>query len=155
MAEFVFGSHAAKKTQYVLRRVEDALKDGKKVIIIVPEQQALAWDTLTAERLSPTDAFNVETVSFTRLADNVFRRFGGTAKKYITDSEKTLLMWNAVAACADRMEAFRALDREDRYAQMFLKTVNELKMYSVSPRDLVEAAEKISGGGTLLSLIHI
>lgn len=149
MAEFVFGRHAAKKTEYILGKMENSLKSGKKVIIIVPEQQALVWDTITAEKLSPSDAFNVETVSFTRLCDSVFRTFGGTARKYITDSEKTLLMWNALFTCADKMKAFRSLDREDRYAPLFLQTVNELKLYSVTPAQLFDAADRLSHSGTL------
>ncbi len=149
MTEFVFGRHAAKKTEYVLSKMKKALEAGRRVIIIVPEQQALVWDTLTCENLSPTDAFNVETVSFTRLADNVFRAFGGTACRYITDAEKTLLMWNAVVTCADIFRAFRSLDREDRYAPMFLRAVDELKLYSVTPAQLLDAADRLEGSGTL------
>ncbi len=149
MTEFVFGRHAAKKTEYVLGKMRSSLSDGKKVIIIVPEQQALFWDTVTAESLPPKYAFNVETVSFTRLADNVFRTFGGTARKYITDSQKTLLMWNTVVSCSDRMKSFRSLDREDRYAPSFLRFISELKLYSVSPADLLDAADRLGNAGTL------
>lgn len=149
MAEFVFGRRAAEKTEYILKKMRDRLSSGKKVIIIVPEQQALFWDTVTADRLPETDALNIETVSFTRLADNVFRKYGGTACRYVTDAEKTLLMWNAIFSCADRMEAFRSLDREDRYVSQLLGTVNELKMYSVTPTDLISAAERLDTTGTL------
>lgn len=144
MTEFVFGRGAGEKTEYILGKMEQSLKVGKRVIIIVPEHQAMVWDTLTAERLSPIHAFNTETVSFTRLADNVFRAFGGTARKYITDSQKLLLMWNTLVACADKTEAFHALDREDRYTSLFLQTVNELKLYSLSPGDVVKAAEEFT-----------
>lgn len=155
MTEFIFGRSAREKTEYLLEKIEEQLRSGKKIIMIVPEQQALYWDSLAARRISPRDAFLVETVSFTRLADSVFRLYGGVAKHYITDAEKTLIMWNAMTSVAPRLTVYGELRRAERYTPMMRHAISEMKLYGTSPADLETAADKIeaeeAGGASSLA----
>ena len=84
MTEFVFGLGPGEKSEYVLQRMRRSLKQGRRVVLIVPEQQVLTWDRRCAQSLPACAMLQAEVVSFTRLADSVFRRFGGVAKRYIT-----------------------------------------------------------------------
>lgn len=147
MAEFIFGRSAAKKTEYLLAAAKRQLEvdENKRVIVIVPEQQALYWDTLAARSISRRDALRIEVVSFTRLADSVFRRFGGVAKHYITDAEKTLIMWNAMVSVAPRLTVYGEVTRGERYAPMLRRAVSEMKLYGTTPADLEAAADKLEG----------
>ncbi len=147
MTEFIFGRSAAEKTEYLLEKIKEQLKDGKKIIIIVPEQQALYWDSLAARMLPASDAFLIETVSFTRLADIVFREYGGVAKHYISDAEKTLIMWNAMTSVAPRLTVYGELRRAERYVPMMRHAVSEMKLYGTAPSDLEAAADKIEAEG--------
>ena len=111
MVEFVYGRHPAEKTEYILTKMKEALRDEKKVVLIIPEHQALYWDTVAAQKLTPTDAFNVETVSFTRLANNVFRKFGGAAAQYVDEGEKAIIMWNAINSVSHLLTVFNSPER--------------------------------------------
>jgi len=144
MIEFVFGKEPFSKTQYVIEKMKKALKDSKPCVLIVPEQQALYWDTLAAQSFEPTDAFHIEAVSFRRLADSVFRTYGGSAKNYINEAKSTLLMWSAVNAVSSELQVFTDKAREDRYVPLMLRTVSELKLYGVRPEDISEAADRLS-----------
>ncbi len=146
MVEFVYGRQPSKKTEYILEKMKKVLKEGKKVVLIIPEQQALFWDTVAAKRLTPTDAFNVETVSFTRLANNVFRKFGGTAGQYVNEGEKAILMWNAINSVAPMLSVFNSPERRERYVPLMLRTVSELKLYGIGGEDLIGAADKMDEG---------
>lgn len=145
MTEFVFGRDAEKKNGYIIEKMKKALQENKKIILITPEQQALFWDGVCARELPKNKLFSVDTLSFTRLADNIFRTYGGAAKNYISEAGKTLIMWSALVSVNDKLKAFRARDREDRYAPLFLRAVNEMKMYSLTPSDLLLAEKKLSG----------
>ena len=136
----------------MLERIKDSLGGGRGVILIVPEQQALTWDRICADRLPATDALNIETVSFTRLADSVFRRFGGTAKNYITDAKKNLIMWNAIESVRDKLTIFGRRDREDRYIPLMRRTVSEAKLYGLTPSDMDRAADRLEKEGRAMSL---
>lgn len=146
VTEFVFGLGSREKSNYILQKMQRSLKDGRRVVLIVPEQQALIWDRRCAQALPAGAMLQTEIVSFTRLADSVFRRFGGVAKHYITDAKKTLVMWNALVSLRDSLHIYGREDREDRYVPLLLHAVSELKAYSVTPAMLTEAAEQLSEG---------
>lgn len=152
MTELIFGLSAKEKSTYVTSKMQLSLKRGKRVVLIVPEQQALVWDRRCARVLPARAMMKTEIVSYTRLADSVFRRFGGVAKHYITDAKKTLVMWNALIALRDSLHIYKREDREDRYVPLLLHAVNELKAYSVTPAMLEAAAEQLEneGGRTAL-----
>ncbi|MBR6676455.1 MAG: PD-(D/E)XK nuclease family protein [Clostridia bacterium] len=141
MIEFVFSKQAASRTEYVIEKLGKALSEGFECVVIIPEQQALYWDTLVARRFLPTDALKVETLSFRRLADSVFRTYGGSAKNYINEAQSTLLMWSAVNSVAPALKAFKATARNDRYVPLFLRAKSELKLYGISPKTIMEASE--------------
>lgn len=143
MTEFVFGLGSGEKSNYILQKMQRSLEDGRRVVLIVPEQQALVWDRRCARFLPAGAMLQTEIVSFTRLADSVFRRFGGVAKHYITDAKKTLVMWNALVSLRDSLHIYGREDREDRYVPLLLHAVSELKAYAVTPAMLMEAAEQL------------
>ena len=155
MVEFVYGRQPSEKTEYIIEKMKKALHEGKKAVLIIPEQQALYWDTVAAERLTPEDAFNVETVSFTRLANNVFRQFGGAAGRYAGDGEKAIIMWNAINSVSPLLKVFNSPERRERYVPLMLRTVSELKLYGICGEDLTVAADKMSEeSGSLPSRIR-
>lgn len=155
MIEFIFGREATQRTEYIIEKMKKCLSENKKAVLLIPEHQALFWDTLTAKRFAPTDAFNIETVSFTRLADSVFRRFGGSAKRYVTDSEKLLLMWSAINSVSEGLKVFDRTSREDRYVPLMLRARSELKLYGIGDEDIAAAAEKLEGEkGSLSGRLH-
>ena len=144
MVEFVFGLSRERKRRYILDKMADGLKNGKRILLIAPEQQALMWDSLVAGQLPPSAAFKVETLSFTRLADSVFRKSGGCAKNYITDAKKTLLMWKAMVSVKEQLRVM-GRGREDRYVPILLKAVSEGMLYDQTPASLMKAAEILDG----------
>jgi len=146
--EFVFSREQKAKTNYVIEKMKSALALGKKVILIIPEHQALQWDTVCAKSFPKRDALRMETLSFTRLADSVFRRFGGSAKRYVTKAEKALLMWSAVNSVKHELSTLK--DPDSRYIDLINHAVSELKLYGVSPEELALCAERVEGEkGTL------
>ncbi len=151
MIEFVFGREPSSKTEYVIEKMKSALKNEKRCVLIIPEQQALFWDTVVAERFDPTDSFSIEVVSFKRLANSVFRTFGGCAKTYINDAEKSLIMWSAIVSVSDKLKAFKAPDREDRYVPLMSRAVSETKLYGIGPEALMDASRKTEGTSPSLS----
>lgn len=150
MIEFVFGRQPSQKTEYVVKKMKESLEKGKKIILIIPEQQALFWDTLCASRFSPESAFSIETVSFSRLCNSVFRRFGGIAKNYADNAHKTLFMWNAINSVRPFLTAFKSPEREDRYVSLIKNARNELLLYGITPEDIIKAADSMDeGAGSL------
>ena len=146
MIEFIFGHGRSKKTEYILQIMNKAMETGREVTLIAPEQQALLWDSVVASSLPASAAFQIETLSFTRLADSIFRRCGGVAKRYITDPKKALVMWNALRSVRESLLVY-GKGREDRYIPLLLKAVSEAKLYSQTPASIMKAYEVLSAEG--------
>ena len=146
MTEFICGISREGRRARVLDVIRRSVDEKRKVYVISPEQQALLWDTLAAKELGASSALLVETLSFTRLADTLFRKYGGCAKNYITDDKKALLMWNAVSAVKGKLRVY-GRGREDRFVSLMLKAVSEAKLYSKTPEELMRISETLSEEG--------
>ena len=54
---------------FVLEKLKQNLKKGEKQLIIVPDRVVLSYETRTLEYLGIVGSFDIEFVSFSRLAD--------------------------------------------------------------------------------------
>ena len=100
MIEFVCGRAGSGKSEYVAEKIRAALAhagdplsgNGKKIYLIVPEQQAVVWESRAARTFPPKAALQLEIVNFSRLCNLVGRTYGGLTDNYITRGGKAALM---------------------------------------------------------------
>ena len=146
MLNIVKGSFGTGKSHLITERVLDDLKNGKKVILIVPEQQALDAEGMLndAAILSKVPTWELEVLNFTRLANRVFRQLGGLCYNYIGKGARHLIMWRALSAVAPSLSVYRDVSRNDKNTiSMMLSASDELTRCSVSPKLLIEAADQL------------
>ena len=77
MLNLVYGISGSGKTEYVINCLKRDALAGKHAYMIVPEQQAFICERTILPQLPPSAGLCVEVISFSRLAESVFRRFGG------------------------------------------------------------------------------
>ncbi len=118
----------------------------KKVCVIVPEQETVVWEARFAEILPPSANLRLEVTNFTRLANSVFREYGGLSDVLIDDGARLLILWRAMMAVWGDMRVYNKLSsREDRNLPILMRAIDELKGSGISP------AEADAALGTLLS----
>ncbi|MBR5310561.1 MAG: hypothetical protein IKU42_05515, partial [Oscillospiraceae bacterium] len=88
MLRFILGTNeeARRKLLY-----EHIAAEGS-AFLIVPEQFSFESEKLLDEFLGAEKSGKVEVLSFSRLCNSIFRRFGGIAGEYTDDTSKLLLM---------------------------------------------------------------
>lgn len=113
--------------------------------LIVPEQQTVVWETKIAELLPDEQLLRVEVTNFTRLANAVFREYGGLAANRCDDGGRTLILWRAMLSVWDGLTVYnRGLDgREDKNLPTLTAAVGEMKQNGVTPLALEEAAYRL------------
>lgn len=142
MLTLIYGADAAARRAYLKEWLPMASNRYSAVYLLVPEQAVLESETFVSELSCP---FGVEVTSFRRLANSIFRRFGGLCYHYVSAGAKQLLMWRAIAAVAPALKEYRSLSLEDMsVVGMIASTVEEMKNYGVLPADLDEAAESMT-----------
>ncbi|MBR3423896.1 MAG: PD-(D/E)XK nuclease family protein [Clostridia bacterium] len=142
MVRFIIGAAGSGKTERVLELMRVTYeKTSKRIILLVPEQQTVIYETLLAERFLPEAALRVEAMSFTRLANAVARQTGGLSGASVTAGAKALLTWRAMASVWDSLRSISSDARgaKGQLVPRISAAREEMKANAVTP-DLIEKA---------------
>ena len=141
MLHLVYGRAGSGKTRYVRELLATLCENGAgNLLLLTPEQVSFESERAMLRRLGPRRAQGVQVLSFTRLANTVFRQFGGLAGKRLDDGGRTILMSLALEEMADTLRLFRPQAKSAEMIQLLLQSSAELKMSAVSPEALKQAA---------------
>lgn len=143
MVNLIFGRSGSGKSTHLLNEMKRmAVRDEREIVLIVPEQQTVVWETKVARELPETSFLRLEITNFTRLANSVFRVFGGLSEQVVDDGGRALIVWRAMCAVWDQVTTFRnnsnlssANGREDRYIPQLIDAIDELKGSGITPSD--------------------
>ena len=78
-----------------------AKENKKRAWVLIPDQMALTVERELSLSLPANAQLYYDTVSFRRLSNNIFRRFGGLHYNYADKSAEALLLWRAMTFCRD------------------------------------------------------
>ncbi|HIW74582.1 MAG TPA: PD-(D/E)XK nuclease family protein [Firmicutes bacterium] len=119
------------------------------MLLLVPEQFSFETERALLERLGPRLCGSVQVLSFTRLAEQVFRETGGLAGRRMDDAIRALLMSRALELTADHLVLYRKPAGDPETVQTVLAMTTELKQCGISPHRLEETAGQLPEGSTL------
>ncbi|MBR6915180.1 MAG: PD-(D/E)XK nuclease family protein, partial [Clostridia bacterium] len=149
MVRFIIGAAGSGKTERTLELMREKYDStDRKMILLVPEQQTVIYETLLAERFSPEAALRVEAMSFTRLLNAVSRKTGGISGSTVTSGAKALITWRAMASVWDSLGAVTSDARGARgqLVPRLSAAREEMKANAVTPemmeKALADAREK-------------
>ncbi len=144
MIKFVCGPSGSGKSTYIYNRIIDDLKNNKKTILIVPDQQVLFAERIIADMTDGNATFSLEILSFSRLANHVFRTLGGLSFNNIDEGGRLLIMWRAINEISPFLEIYKNNDETNSsFVELMMSTVDELKQFSISPATLEIASGKL------------
>lgn len=153
---FLYGRAGSGKSTRIAEEIIRELSDGRRVLLLVPEQEAVMAERRVADCISaqkeqiPT--VNLEILNFRRLANRVFRTFGGLSYRYIGEGARSLIMWQALVFAAPQLKEYgSALSDMPRLIDLMLAAVKECKTYRILPQRLMEAAGQVAGEKASLS----
>ena len=147
MVTVLLGNKGSGKSTYIINALKKKAKEGKRAFLIVPEQKTVICERIIAKELSPSAQLNIEALNFTRLANKVFREYGGLKYNYISAGGKNLIMYRAI--CNVRKELLEyniPKGREKGSISLFLSAIAELKAYGISPSFFEQSIALIEDG---------
>lgn len=136
MLKLFLGAAGTGKTTRLSGEIEAVARRGEKVILLVPEQYSFESEKRLHRALGPRDSLQVEVLSFTRLCDNIFRRFGGLAGTPVTQTARYLLMSVAVNELQDTLKVYRKSASNITFLDTLLATCSEFKTAGITPEAL-------------------
>lgn len=146
MIRFLLGEAGTGKTTLLYQRLREALDAGKKAILLVPEQASFEAEKLAYETLGAQRCLSLEVLSFTRLANLVFREYGGLAGRALDDCGRVLLMSLALGEVQDTLEIYGRNPGNGAFVSAMVGMAAEFKNAGVSPQMLEKTVETLPTG---------
>ena len=152
MLRLIFGHSKSGKSSRIFEMMKKDAECGRRSFLIVPEQQTVQCERAMLALLPPSAQLTSEVLNFSRLANLVFRHYGGLSYNYANRGCKTLIMWKELCDLAPMLHEYSSVAHGPRSISLaceMLSAVTELKAYCVSPEKLENAAEKITDNDIL------
>ncbi len=102
MIGIVYGKSGTGKSEWIFAEMEKAAKDHR-VFLLVPDREAVMAESRAA---SLQNARNIDVLTFGRLCNTLFRRYGGLCVDYIGNGAKKLIMRNVMRATAPMLKEY-------------------------------------------------
>ncbi len=148
MLSFVYGTKNSSKSEYLTEKITRCLKEGNRVMLIVPERRSVVTEHRMISSLPGTLRAELEVLSFRRLCNRVFREYGGISHQNITKEGKTLILWRVLTQIAPHLSVYSHLDLDSRpVIETLLDTLTTLDRAALSNKTLSRQAERAAEHG--------
>ena len=108
-----------------------ALPEGKRGILIVPEQNSFDAEWALCEQGGDTISRRAEVLSFTRLASRVFSVTGGIAVPFLDRSGRLVAMAGALELLRPKLRLYGAQIGKPEFLEALLRIVDEFHAYGL------------------------
>ena len=152
MLRIIEGSTYSEAPFIIREEIKKAVSDGKRAMLIVPEQQTVIAEKEMAALLPDKAPLLFEVTNFTRFANSVFRSLGGIDKEYCTSQKSALIMWRTLAELAPTLSATNGRsDINYGMVKKALATTGESDSLSLTAEQLISARDKLTANNRLFA----
>ncbi len=144
MLQFVCGGAGVGKSLCLYQNIAKDLKSGNPVLLIVPEHQVLESEKAVLAVCHDAPTLQLEVLSFSRLAQRVFRTLGGMTHRDLERGAQLLVMWRTLRELAPLLQEFTAPSlREQGFLERTLDTVSEFQNSCVTAEMLTKLVPRL------------
>ncbi len=138
MLKLIYGRSGTGKTEYIIDYLCSLTKEtDEKLMLIIPEQHSFSTEKKIIEKIGPRLAQKIEVLSFSRIADAVFRRSGGYPETPVSEGMRNIFMSLALRECRDELVLYHNQINKPDFIPVILNTINEMKSCAISPDELM------------------
>ena len=147
MLYLIIGRKGTGKTHYAHRLLGDWVKTQRgQGVLLVPRQFTFESDKGVLETLGPRDACEVDVLSFSRLADVVFKTCGGPKQPILRDGGNAAMLALTLSALQDELHFFARHRANAGFIRKMLAQIALFKQNKITPDDLATSAAALPDG---------
>lgn len=140
----IFGPAGSGKSSYIIDRIAESVKRGRKCYYIVPEQQSVAAERRIAHALGDRGALECEVMNFERLPNLVSRKYGGLAVSYIDKGGRDLLLSLVLIKVSNELKEYRTCCASVDFVHKCASMITRFKTEGIDSSRLFELCEASS-----------
>lgn len=125
---------------FVLEKLKQNLKKGEKQLIIVPDRVVLSYETRTLEYLGIVGSFDIEVVSFSRLADLYLKKEN---KKIFNNQSQMMLIRKVIEENKSKLLYYKTAAGYVGFSNEVLKVINQIRLNNITTSDLSKLLESL------------
>lgn len=144
MLHRIIGKSGSGKTQVIINQIKECISAKQQCIVIVPEQQSVAYERKLSAALGDTFNMYCEVLNFERLPNRVSREYGNLVSAYMDKGSRNVLLASAVYSVKDSLTEYAPVCEDNDFIKKTSGLITNLKMRGITASDLESAAEKIS-----------
>ena len=138
--EIIRGAIGSGKSSYILDSIEKKLnKDGRRHIVVVPEQFSYATEKQVVEKFGGAGLNNVEVITLSRMITRYMER---RQDNYLMPSGKMMIVYKAVSNLPED-SLFFGCAKKPGFVESAAELISELVQHMISPEILRHKAEAI------------
>lgn len=145
MLNLIYGRAGSGKTKYINDKICSSVKENnKEIILIVPEQTSFSSERKMLELLGPVDCNRVEVVmSFTHVAQSVFKLHGSNNLPTLDKSGKSVLMSMALEVLSDKLEIYSNKTQHSSIISDMINLTTKFRQSAINDEMIQDAQNKI------------
>ncbi len=149
----VFGDNFHDITSGQIKLIGDGLDRGKKQLIIVPDRYSLTMEKRVLRELNLKATFDIDVVSFARLANKVLTRV--QAPQILSSLGATMVIEMLLTIHERELVCFRNTAKTIAFASVLFDSIAQLKSCKITPIDLEKNIDNLRNSALRLKLKDI
>lgn len=158
--ELVLGSSGAGKTHYMYKKITES-DSNENYFAIVPEQYTMETQRKIVSMCAKNEkesiasgTFNIDIVSFNRLAVRLFDETGTKAGEILDDTGKAMVLRKVMEQEKNNLSIFKSKIGYVGFVDEMKSLISELYQYGIDNEKLKQLEEKTHGKSVLEAKIH-
>ncbi len=142
MDRLYLGHSGSGKSYEITAQIRADLLLGERVMLLIPEQDSMNTELRITSALSDVPTVDLEILNFNRLANLIFRTYGGLNRRPLTHGGKRIVMSRALQSVAQNLSTYQKIDACDKGTlDGLIGMIDEFRTYCITPAQLQHASE--------------
>ncbi len=144
MLKFVFGRSGCGKSDYVFNQIKElAICGENNILLLTPEQYSLVAERRLLNDLGEDKVNCVDNSSFSRISNDVRRKYGSDALPTLSKGGKVILMCKAIDNCKDNFQLFNKNLDSLSFVTSMINIYDEMKSCNLDSLQINELSANI------------
>lgn len=141
MLQLILGRSGSGKTEYVFSQIKKLVENGEQnILLLTPEQYSFISERRLLKDLGESRVNSVENGSFSRLSNEISRRYGSAPLPILTKGAKAVVFKKACENIKDELKLFGKNIDNVAFINSAINIYDEMKSCRVSAQDIMQAS---------------
>lgn len=141
MLQLILGRSGSGKTEYVFSQIKELVENGKQnILLLTPEQYSFISERRLLKDLGESRVNSVENGSFSRLSNEISRRYGSAPLPVLTKGAKAVVFKKVCESVKDELKLFGKNTDNVAFINSAIKIYDEMKSCRVGAKDIMQAS---------------